>query len=126
MSHKQLLIVDDSPLIVSRLRNLLEGLPGLAGIGSAGTVAEAIRRLGELPLPDIILLDINLPDGTGLDLLRFLHAHHPGIVVIMQTNQHGLFYRNLCLQLGASYFVDKSTEFEYIPSIVSDLCAGRL
>jgi DNA-binding NarL/FixJ family response regulator len=126
MSPKQLLIVDDSPLIVSRLRNLLEGLPGLAAIDSAGTVAEALDRLSGAPPPDIVLLDINLPDDTGINLLRYLHLHHPGVVVIMQSNQGGVFYRNLCLQLGASYYIDKSSEFEYIPSILSSLLQGSL
>jgi DNA-binding NarL/FixJ family response regulator len=126
MDRKHLLIVDDAPLIISRLTTLLEGLPCLATIDSASTVAEALEKLSRPPLPDFVLLDINLPDRSGIDLLRHLHTHHPAIVVIMQSNQSGIFYRNLCLQLGASYYIDKSTEFQFIPTILANLCSETL
>ena len=126
MHRNRLLIVDDAPLIISRLTTLLEGLPGLAPIDSAATVAEALEKLSKPPLPDIVLLDINLPDRSGIDLLRHLHKHHPSILVIMQSNQSGIFYRNLCLQLGASYYIDKSTEFQFIPTILATLCSKEL
>ena len=126
MHRKHLLIVDDAPLIITRLTTLLEGLPGLAPIDSASSITEALDKLSKPPLPDLILLDINLPDRSGIDLLRHVHKHHPSIVVIMQSNQSGAFYRNLCLQMGASYYIDKSTEFQFIPTILANLCAEHL
>jgi DNA-binding NarL/FixJ family response regulator len=126
MSRKQLLIVDDSPLIISRLRILLEGLPGLDAIESAGNFAQALDHLSNPPLPEIVLLDINLPDQNGIGLLRHIRQQHPGIIVIMLSNQGGVFYRDLCLRLGAAYFVDKSTEFQYVPTILASLCADPL
>jgi DNA-binding NarL/FixJ family response regulator len=126
MDRKQLLIVDDAPLIISRLKILLEDLPFLDRIDSAATVAEAVGKLSTPPLPDIILLDINLPDRNGIDFLRQLHQDYPHIVVIMQSNQYGASYRSLCLQLGASYYIDKSTEFQLIPFVLSTICSGSL
>ncbi|HVU94214.1 MAG TPA: response regulator [Puia sp.] len=126
MDRKHLLIVDDAPLIISRLTTLLEDLPCLASIDSAATVAEAVEKLSNSPLPDIVLLDINLPDRNGIDFLRQLHRDYSHIIVIMQSNQQGASYRNLCLQLGASYYIDKSTEFQLIPLILSTICSGSM
>jgi len=118
MHEKQLLIVDDAPLIVSRIRSMLEGIPGLGRINFTGTYAGAVEMLKHVP-PHIALLDINLPDRNGLDLLRHIRQHHPGVTVIMCSNQSSPFYRSLCARLGAAYFVDKSAEFETIPAIVA-------
>lgn len=126
MSQKQLLIVDDSDLILYRLKNLLEGLPGLAEIDTASSYTEALERLSVPVAPDIVLLDINLPAHNGIDLLRHVRRHHPEMIVIMLSNQAGKFYRDLCRHLGAAFFIDKSTEFELIPTILSSLCTDAL
>jgi DNA-binding NarL/FixJ family response regulator len=117
MPEKQLLIVDDAPLIVDRLRTMLEGMPGLDPIASAGTCGGAKEML-QHHQPDIVLLDINLPDGNGIDLLRYIKKHHPSVVVIMCSNQGSSFYRNLCTRIGATWFIDKSAEFESIPEVI--------
>lgn len=118
MREKQLLIVDDAPFIVNRIRTMLEGLPGLDHLLAAGTYAAAVEIL-RLDHPDIVLLDINLPDRNGLDLLRYIKQQHPAATVIMCSNQSSSFYRNLCSRLGADRFIDKSTEFETIPAVVA-------
>jgi CheY-like chemotaxis protein len=64
-----LLIVEDHPLTRDGLRQLFESQPGLVVCGEAGTLAEA-RRLGAERRPDLILLDLGLPDGNGLSLLE--------------------------------------------------------
>ena len=118
MREKQLLIVDDAPLIVSRIKTMMTGLPGLKPILYAGTYGAAIEIV-QHDKPDIILLDINLPDRNGIDLLRYVKLHHSAATVIMCTNQSSPFYRNLCTRLGASFFIDKSSEFELIPILVT-------
>jgi DNA-binding NarL/FixJ family response regulator len=126
MAGKHLLIVDDSPLILGRLRNLLEGVAGLKSIGGAGSFTEAMQHLADPMPPDIVLLDINLPDRNGIELLRYIRLHHPDVVVVMLSNQSGAFYRDLCMSLGAAYYVDKSTEFLSIPTILTALCSEPL
>ena len=118
MREKQLLIVDDAPLIVNRLRTMLEGMPGVGPILFAGTFTGAIAIL-QTDEPGLILLDINLPDRNGIDLLRYIRHHHASAIVIMCSNQSSLFYRNLCTRIGAAYFIDKSTEFETIPEVIT-------
>jgi CheY-like chemotaxis protein len=120
MSEKRLLIVDDSVVIISRLKDLLEGLRGIHAIDVAHSYADALSLLTTAP-PDITLLDINLPDRNGIEVLRYVRQYHPAIVVIMISNQGGVFYRDLCLRLGAARYIDKSTEFELIPTLLSSL-----
>lgn len=118
MKNKQLLLVDDSLLILSRVKALLEDLPGIGSILEAHTYREAVALL-DLHQPDLLLLDIHLPDRNGIELLRHVRAHHPSLVVIMLTNESSPSYRALCLGLGVASFIDKSTEFDQIPSILT-------
>jgi len=119
MNGKQIAIVDDSSMILSRLKTLLEDVPGILSIHTAGNYADALALLATTR-PDIILLDINLPDGNGIDLLRYLRKEYPDIIPIMISNQASSFYRNLCMRIGAAHFIDKSTEFELIPGILAN------
>jgi len=89
-------------------------------ISHAFTVTAAIEILEQSP-PDIILLDINLPDTSGIELLRIVKEKYPAIIVVMLTNNANDYYRQLCLKLGADHFVDKSKEFDMVPGIISAL-----
>ena len=120
MAGKTILIVDDSLLITERLQAMLEGLENIGPVGCAGDYPSALQLMLAAP-PDIVLLDINLPGKSGLDLLRHIKGKYPSILVVMLTNQSGDFYRNICKKLGADYFIDKSKEFEDIPVLLSSL-----
>ncbi len=120
MPEKSILIVDDSTLIIDRLQMMLTELTDVVRIRYAVDYSSAIQHINDF-LPDVILLDINLPDGSGLGVLRYVKAQHPATVVIMLTNQAGDYYRNTCLKLGADHFVDKSREFEQVPAIISSI-----
>ncbi len=111
------MIVDDAYLIQQRVRAMLEGHELLTEIISAYTYVEALTILGTRPV-SIALLDINLPDTNGIELLRYIKKNHPSIPVIMLSNQSGEFYRSRCKTLGASHFIDKSTEFESLLSVI--------
>ena len=117
-----LMIVDDSPLIVIKTRELLEDVAGITGIESCGTYAEAIKLLSQYK-PHLALLDINLPDKSGIELLKYIRANFPATVVIMVTNQNGDFYKNRSMQLGAHHYIDKSKDFEKLSGLVSSYCS---
>ena len=119
-AKKIILIIDDSALIVERLINILKDLKNVGSIKLAGTCAEA-NILLEQSQPQIIFLDIHLPDKSGIELLNKIKTSHPEIIVIMFTNQGSDSYKALCIELGANYFIDKSKDFELIPEIISSL-----
>lgn len=101
------LLVDDHELIRQGLRRAFERHDDLSVIGEAGTVDGALTSAAEL-LPDVVIMDLRLGDGSGLDATRALRARHPrmGIVVItMYAGDEQLFG---ALEAGASAFVPKN------------------
>jgi DNA-binding NarL/FixJ family response regulator len=119
------LVVDDYALIVDRLVAILSELDEVDLILSARSYAESLEVL-EAQTPDIALLDIHLPDKSGIDLLDFIKAFHPRTRVIMISNQFDGTYETLCMEKGADHFIDKSNDFEKIPSLITSLsgCSG--
>ena len=118
--NKMILIVDDSYLIIERIKDMLSEIMSMEMIMHAHTYTDAVEILNKT-LPDIILLDINLPDINGIELLRLIKETYPAIAVVMLTNQGGDYYRQLCNKIGANHFIDKSTDFELIPEILINL-----
>ena len=80
----KILIVDDHVLLREGLASLLEKHPDFEVIGQAGTVKEAIDQAIRL-VPDIVLMDISLPDGTGLEATKAILSEKPEIAIVMLT-----------------------------------------
>jgi DNA-binding response OmpR family regulator len=116
----KVLIVDDSTLIVNRLRRLLDTAPNISGFSDAQDFEEG-KMLFDLENPDVVLLDINLPSKSGLSLLTHIRNKQLQTKVIIITNEDGSYYRKLCLDLGADYFIDKAYDFEKLPGILLNL-----
>lgn len=123
MSGKQkILIVDDSPLVAPRIVDLLDKLEPAVIIGEAVNAEEALDIMQEI-IPDVVLLDLNLPGKSGVGLLTEIKSKYPDVSVIIFTNHADPYYRNLCKELGADYFFDKSTEFDLLPKALKELAA---
>jgi DNA-binding response OmpR family regulator len=117
-----ILMVEDSALVSERLTGILHdtGFPWrTVWARSYGQVMDMLA--GEAALPAIVVLDINLPGKSGLQLLRAIKAAHHGLIVIMLTNQADDYYRKLAQSLGADYFLDKSNDFEQLPGLLLHL-----
>ena len=115
-----ILIVDDSVLIVEKLTGMLREAISSVSISNAGTYTGATLLLNELVI-DLAMLDINLPDKSGIELLRLIRKDYSKMKVVMVSNNTSEQYRNICLRLGANYFFDKSRDFESIPAIVINI-----
>jgi two-component system response regulator DevR len=81
----RILLVDDHEVVRVGVRALIERQPGMEVVGEAGTVREAVSRAREL-MPDVVVLDIRLPGGNGLDACRQIKAHQPDTRVIILTS----------------------------------------
>ncbi len=106
-------IVDDSLLIRRMLRELLMIIPGVEITGETGNAAAAdsmIRRAQ----PDVVILDINLPGGDGIELLRRVKETQPGLNVIMFTSYCSPEHRKRCQEAGASLFFDKTCQISVL------------
>ena len=80
----RVMLVDDHPLFLDGVRAALSTHPDLEVVAEAHTVAEALARAAE-HRPDVVLMDLNLPDGSGIDATRDLVAAHPGLHVLVIT-----------------------------------------
>lgn len=100
------LLVDDHELIRQGLRRALER-NGFQVVSEAGTVAEARRQIG-LNRPQVVVTDVSLPDGTGIDLARALRQTDESIGIVVLTMYAGDDTLFAALEAGASAFVSKS------------------
>ena len=101
------LIVDDSVLLQDRLKRSLTELYKHINISFANSCQEAMN-LFTLHIYDKIILDISLPDGSGIHLLGLFKKSKPETDVIMFTNYTSAEFKWNCLQLGADHFFNKS------------------
>ena len=113
-------IADDSTAVLERLGDLLKEVPGVQLVGRASDVPQAIRSILKMN-PDAVILDLQMPGGSGLDVLRAIRPTHPSLCVLVCTNFPYPQYREECIAAGANFFLDKSAEFDRIPSIFRDL-----
>lgn len=114
-------LVDDSAPIRERLIRLLSKVKEVEVIGGAVEAQSAIQSIHSLK-PDVVLLDIRLSgEGTGFDVLRHIKPIEPAPLVIVLTSHPYPQYRDKCLDEGAAYFFDKSTQFGLIVPILERL-----
>jgi DNA-binding NarL/FixJ family response regulator len=116
-----LFIVEDSIPVRERLLRTLEGMVGLDVVGTAEDVPAAIDGLTSCP-PDALILDLQLPSGSGLQVLRAVRQKLPNMRVIVMTNFAAEPYRKAAMAAGAEIFLDKSAEFGRVRDILSGWC----
>lgn len=117
------MIVDDSAVIRQRLVRLLSELYGVEVVGQADDVPVAKELVKKLK-PDVAILDIRMPSGSGADLLQELKQLKPSPTVIMLTNYPYPENRKKCMDLGADFFFDKSTEFQEAVRLLGRMATG--
>jgi len=119
----RVLIVDDSAGIRTRLVTLLTEIAGVEVVGQAESVAQAIAALRELR-PDAVILDLRLPDGNGLDVLRLIQREKILTAVIVLTNYPYPQYEERARAAGAYAFLSKSRDFVQIAGLLQTLMSG--
>jgi len=114
---RTLLIVDSSLFIVERLVIMLKEMKDVEKIFTATNYDTALEILYK-ERSGIVLLDIQLPDKNGIDLLKHIVYHFPDTKVIVLSNLVSDFYQKLCKTAGAHHFIDKSRDFDKIPEVI--------
>jgi DNA-binding NarL/FixJ family response regulator len=119
----KILIADDSSVVRERLKILLTDVQGIEVVGQAEDALEA-RNLVEKLRPDVAILDLRMPKGSGADVLLDIKKLNPTPMVIMLTNYPHPENRKKCMERGADYFFDKSTEFQKVLSVLKVMRRG--
>ena len=120
----RVLLVEDSDLVRERLVAMLTEVREVDQVMAAPTVSEALRRLAE-ETATVVVLDMRLPDGDGFRVLRAARALRPAPAVVVLTSFADEEMRSTCLEAGAAEFLDKRTDFERLPAVVTEL-AGQV
>ncbi len=113
-------IADDSQEVRQRIVAMLSDLERIDVVGQAENVQNAINSIRELK-PDVVILDMRMPGGSGIDVLEKIEKRNGMPVVIMLTNYAHSQYRKRCLAAGADFFFDKSGEFEKVIDVVNGM-----
>jgi DNA-binding NarL/FixJ family response regulator len=108
-ARKSLFHVEDSAELRSRIEGEISRLAGIEVVGFSGRADDAIRQIRRLE-PDIVVLDLQLEEGSGIDVLRSLGSATGPPTFIVLTNHSDSRFRKLSLRAGAPHFFDKSTQ----------------
>ena len=120
----RIMLVDDHEIVRTGLRSLLEKQPGFAVVGDAGTVAEAVA-LARQSEPDVVVMDIRLPDGTGVEACREIRSDRPGTRVIMLTSYADDEAVYGSIMAGASAYLLKQTRGQALAEAITRVAAGE-
>ena len=115
-------LVEDSPLVMTRLKDMVASAPGAELVGEAGTVDEAVTGILAAH-PDMVFVDLNLAEGSGFDVLRSLRPRLPEVEFYMLSNFASFPYRQLAERLGAKAYFDKTKDFERVRDLVAQRAA---
>ncbi len=116
----RLFIADDSEILRSRLIEMFSEYKEIDIVGQTGYAEEAIESITKL-LPDVVILDLKLPDGNGIDVLKKIKKVSISIKVIIFTNYPYFQYKKRCLEAGAEFFFYKAIEFEKLIEVLKQL-----
>jgi DNA-binding NarL/FixJ family response regulator len=116
----KILLVEDSGVLVERLRELFDQVQGVDVVGAVDSEQEAITSLEEQPV-DVVVLDLQLKRGTGFGVLRHLSASGERPAVIVLTNYDLPEYRREATALGAQYFLDKARDYDRLVEVLGEL-----
>jgi DNA-binding NarL/FixJ family response regulator len=119
----QVVLIDDSVSVRRRLADLLDELENVVLVGEARSADEGLELLTSLQ-PDVVILDVRMPGRSGIGLLEDMLRVDPRPAVIVLTNYPYVAYRRRCMDLGAQYFFDKSSQFNRVSDVLNEIAAG--
>ena len=116
----KVLIADGSAVVRARLKELLADLADVELVGEADNSSAAMDLFISLK-PDVIIADVRLPGANRKNLLHLAKQARPDAIIILLAVFPYPEYRNACLERGADFYFDKSSEFEKLTKVVQSL-----
>jgi DNA-binding NarL/FixJ family response regulator len=121
----RILVVDDHPAICEGIKTIVDLEGDMAVCGCAASAAEALPAISRAK-PDVVLLDISLPDGDGMDVLRDIVKTHAGLPVVMYSVHADSGLAERALRLGAKGYITKSESAAAVPMGLRTALAGGI
>ena len=120
----RVVIVDDHPVLRDGTRALLDGSAGIAVVGATGEGRAALQLVARLR-PDILLLDIHLPDLSGVEVARQVRAAHPAVGIVIVTGYDDAGYVRALLRLGVRGYLSKAAAGDQIVAAIRAVARGQ-
>jgi len=120
----EVLIVDDHPFMRRGLAQMIKDF-GAQLCGESATVAEAMETLRSA-LPDLVILDISLPDGNGLELAKEIKAQWPETKILISSMHDETIFAERALRAGALGYINKSDDVEQFQTALRRVLSGRV
>ena len=123
--RKRILLVDDHPIMRHGLAQLIRAEDGLDVCAGAGSAAEGLAFVGEHQ-PDLVIVDLTLPDKNGLELLKDIQAMYPGTLCIVLSMHDESVYAERALRAGARGYVMKEAAADYLVGAIRRVLGGGI
>jgi len=122
-SKIRVLLADDHPLVTEGIRSCLETYDHIDVVGEAGTGKEALEKAGEL-LPDVVLVDINMPELNGLEATELFRERYPDIKLLILSMHDNREYITRAIQYGARGYVLKDVSSKEVVTAIEAVYSG--
>jgi DNA-binding NarL/FixJ family response regulator len=124
-ARQKILIVDDHPMMREGLALLIDHEPDLLADSQADSAAQALRII-ESAVPDLLLLDISLPDRSGLEVIKDVHALYPALPVLVVSMHDESLYAERVLRAGARGYIMKQEGGKRLMQAIRQVLEGRI
>jgi DNA-binding NarL/FixJ family response regulator len=124
-SVKRIVIVDDHPMMREGLARLIEQEADLKMVGETDTAHQALDLIRDLK-PDLVLVDITLPDKNGLELIKDIHVMYPGTNVLVISMHDEALYAERVLRAGGRGYIMKQEGGKRLMEAIRQVLAGKV
>jgi DNA-binding NarL/FixJ family response regulator len=121
---RKVLIVDDHPIVRQGLRSMIDAERDLRICGEAETEKEARAAIRTLA-PDVVVIDLSLEQGDGINLVRDVHAHHPEIALLVLSMHDEAIYAERLVAVGASGYIMKQAAADQLITALRCVLSGE-
>lgn len=122
---KRLLLIDDHPIMRHGLAQLIRAEDGLDVCGEAGNARDGLAAVEKLK-PDLVVIDLTLPDKNGLELLKDIHALYPGTLCLVLSMHDEAMYGERALRAGARGYIMKEAAADHLITAARKVLSGGI
>lgn len=112
-------LVEDSQQLREKIRTSVADVGGII-VGEATTESTAVSAISLLR-PDLVIVDLQLTEGNGINVIRKLKQSQPDLMLMVLTNCHRAHYADSCLAAGADWFLEKNSEYPQFETLIKRL-----
>ena|SRR6266446_4751213 len=122
---RRILIVDDHPMMREGLAQLIEHEPDLCAASQADDAAQALKSIAS-GLPDLAVVDISLPDKSGLELIKDIHTLHPALPILVVSMHDESLYAERVLRAGGRGYIMKQEGGKKLMQAIRHVLSGKI